>query len=231
MVECGVDGCVRDERGKTGFCEMHYQRKWRHGDLGGAEPTRRPNRGCLVDGCGGRHSGYGYCSDHLWRFKKYGDPLGKPLAKPTIVERFWAKVDKSGDCWIFTGSTIDGYGRVVMGGGKIELAHRFVWKLVNGSSPVDVLDHTCHNMTNCVGGVRCPHRRCVNPDHLEDVTKKTNILRGNGPAAVNARRTHCVNGHEFTKENTYVSRKGHRACRACHRIAGRRRYAVKVNKS
>jgi hypothetical protein len=62
----------------------------------------------------------------------------------------------------------------------------------------------------------CRNRGCVNPAHLEAVTNRTNLLRGDGIAALNARKTHCKRGHEFTPENTYVWREGTRACRACH---------------
>ena len=64
------------------------------------------------------------------------------------------------------------------------------------------LDHLCRNT------------RCVNPEHLEAVTQRENILRGIGFAARQARQENCIHGHAFTPENTYVH-KGHRYCRAC----------------
>ena len=69
----------------------------------------------------------------------------------------------------------------------------------------------------------CKNRKCVNPDHLEVISGKENTLRGMGPTAINARRTHCVNGHEFTPENTYIRPDdGARDCRTCAREAKRR---------
>ena len=59
----------------------------------------------------------------------------------------------------------------------------------------------------------CRVRHCVNPDHLEMVTFKENALRGKGPTAVNARKTHCKNGHPFDK----IDSKGGRACTQCTR--------------
>lgn len=64
------------------------------------------------------------------------------------------------------------------------------------------LDHLCRN------------RLCVNPEHLEVVSRGENVLRGVGVTAENKRKTHCAHGHEFTTENTY--RYGNkRHCRTC----------------
>jgi hypothetical protein len=66
------------------------------------------------------------------------------------------------------------------------------------------------------------HRRCVNPEHLEPVTSAVNTRRGRSPSAVNARKTHCVRGHEFTPQNTAwkvstARPRPRRLCRACRR--------------
>lgn len=67
-----------------------------------------------------------------------------------------------------------------------------------------VIDHLCRN------------RGCVNPDHLEAVTQRENILRGEGLAAANARKTHCPKGHPYSGENLYVvPSSGRRQCRIC----------------
>jgi hypothetical protein len=60
---------------------------------------------------------------------------------------------------------------------------------------------------------------CVNSAHHEPVTHKENCLRGISPAANNARKTHCKHGHEFDEANTYITKTGGRACRACARRA------------
>jgi hypothetical protein len=65
------------------------------------------------------------------------------------------------------------------------------------------LDHTCRN------------RNCVNPQHLDPVTNKENILRGEGSPAKNARKTHCKNGHPLKGENLVRGSKGERVCRTC----------------
>src|SRR5882672_6137680 len=89
-----------------------------------------------------------------------------------------------GDCWLWTGSrTRKGYGRVQWDGRTVQ-AHRLVYELLVGPIPVGLyLDHLCRNP------------RCVRPDHCEPVSNGENVLRGFGPPAVNARKTHCLRGH------------------------------------
>lgn len=124
--------------------------------------------------------------------------------------RFWSKVDKSGSCWLWTGSkTSWEYGQHTVDG-KNWRVHRLAYILTKGEIPKGLhLDHLCRV------------RHCVNPDHLEPVTNKQNVLRGIGPTANNARKTHCKRGHEFTEANTYVYTRGEhqeRFCKACHNL-------------
>lgn len=94
--------------------------------------------------------------------------------------------------------------------GVRDYAHRHAYRRFKGEIPaVLTLDHLCRNT------------RCMNPEHLEAVSIRTNILRGTSLAANNARKTHCVRGHEFTPENTRVRTKG-RSCRACDALAAKR---------
>jgi hypothetical protein len=64
----------------------------------------------------------------------------------------------------------------------------------------------------------CKNPGCVRPDHLEAVTMRENIRRGSW-----ASRTHCINGHEYTEENTYRMPSGYRDCRRCIYLRGRKR--------
>lgn len=97
-----------------------------------------------------------------------------------------------------------GYGAIQVEG-KTRRAHRIVYETVRGPIPDGlVLDHLCRN------------RICVNPWHLEPVTLVENILRGESPMAGNAKKTHCIHGHEFTAENTHIYNNA-RICLACRR--------------
>lgn len=127
-------------------------------------------------------------------------PLGKYLKD---------RIRKNGDCWQWVGIVGNhGYGFVCREG-RFFLAHRFCYAFYRGPIPNGLtLDHLCR------------FRACVNPDHLEPVTIKENVLRGNSMPAINKRKTHCKNGHEFSFENTYIKpdKKGpQRACRKCKR--------------
>lgn len=108
-------------------------------------------------------------------------------------------------CMPWPGVIECGYGTLRVRG-KTTYAHRAIYENVNGPVPDGmVLDHLCRN------------RDCVNPDHLEPVTNKENILRGVSPAAINARKTHCVRGHALTGENLFINSNGRRVCRTCAR--------------
>lgn len=133
-----------------------------------------------------------------------------------LEERLLAKVDQSGECWIWTGVISNGYGLIWLDG-RMEKAHRASYGLFVGPIPPSTeLDHLCHTRDlGCPGGFTCPHRRCVRPDHLEPVDHRTNMLRGRGPVGVNAAKTHCPEGHPYDPGNTRVRPDGARACRAC----------------
>ena len=106
-------------------------------------------------------------------------------------------------CWIWL-RTHEDYGYFI---GK--RAHRISYEHWKGKIPKGlVIDHLCRN------------RSCVNPQHLEAVTQKENINRGiriSGKEHHSSRKTHCPKGHEYTKQNIYLTPKGSRTCRICHR--------------
>src|SRR3990167_7896641 len=128
-------------------------------------------------------------------------------------------------CWNWTG-TINEKGYALYfwqenGKSKHCRVHRLMYEILVGPIPPGLtLDHLCRN------------RRCVNPSHLEAVTHKVNVLRGISFSAVNAKKTHCIRGHEFTSENTYLppGHKNYRVCRACISIRQTRYLKRKMKK-
>lgn len=115
-------------------------------------------------------------------------------------------------CWLWLRSRLPrGYG-VFCADGRTYRAHRWSYERFIGPVPLGlVLDHKC----------RTPS--CVNPEHLEAVTQRENILRGTAPAARQARQTHCIHGHLLSSDNTYLNPDGRRQCKACRRRIDRRR--------
>ena len=116
----------------------------------------------------------------------------------------WSRIDKTDSCWLWRGPTRSGYGRVKLNGAT-RTAHRVVYELLVGPIPDGLqLDHLCRV------------RNCVNPEHLDPVSARENTLRGNGVAAVHARKTHCSKGHLFDEKNTHRIYGTWRQCRTCN---------------
>lgn len=117
----------------------------------------------------------------------------------------FVKPDASG-CRLWTGGQDqNGYG-MFRKDGQTSHAYRIAYKALRGPVPAGLqLDHLCRV------------RACVNPAHLEPVTCRVNLLRGETLAARNAAKTHCVVGHEYTPENTRIRQDRSRSCRTCQR--------------
>lgn len=135
------------------------------------------------------------------------------------VDRFAEKIalTESGCIEWLAGDNGVGYGLFYIGEGTAgrAYAHRWSYEYHVGPIPDGLhLDHLCRN------------RRCVNPEHLEPVTLRENLLRGVSPAARNAQKTHCPAGHPLAGANVYRNpTKNERRCRECMRQQANQRKA------
>lgn len=132
-------------------------------------------------------------------------------------------------CWEWTSHlNPGGYGSFYLDGRRIG-AHRASYQLHIGSIPAGHdIDHECHNRdSTCPGGRGCPHRRCVNPEHLTPATRSQNLTNGQG-GGVFKHLTKCKSGHRFDADNTYLDARGWRGCRTCRNDASRRHRARKA---
>jgi hypothetical protein len=131
-------------------------------------------------------------------------------------DRFWEKVEIA-DCWTWQACLVGGgYGWFARKGDGSKLAHRWTWETLVGPIPDGLdLDHLCRN------------RACVNPDHLEPVTRRENLLRGATRTAAAAAATHCPANHPYDEANTGYQNGGDRYCRVCKRARMREYYQRK----
>ena len=141
----------------------------------------------------------------------------QPFDWSLLPDRFWEKVNRNGPvpthrpdlgpCWIWTGSKVrNGYGqwrRNRRTDRSPRLTHKETYEIFVGPVPEELeLDHLCRV------------HDCCNPQHLEAVTRQENSIRGDRFKL----KTHCSQGHEYTKENTYTFKRGpyvSRDCRTC----------------
>ncbi|MAH48206.1 hypothetical protein CMI37_20450 [Candidatus Pacearchaeota archaeon] len=130
--------------------------------------------------------------------------------RPSPEERLWAKVRKQpgpNGCWLWLGAHNGRLYGTIFVDNRVTYVHRLSYELAKGPIPDGLqIDHLCrvHN--------------CVNPKHLEAVTSRQNILRGNGPRLTSERWraiTHCKRGHAYA-ENTMIVQGKKRVCRVCH---------------
>lgn len=125
---------------------------------------------------------------------------------PEYIQRHIMPIPFCG-CWIWMGTlAAGGYGWISFEG-RSRPAHRVVYQLLRGIEHPELdADHLCRV------------RACVNPDHIEFVTNRVNILRGEGASALNLRKTHCDYGHPLSGDNLYIyAKRNERLCMECIR--------------
>jgi hypothetical protein len=179
-----------------------------------AKSAKRPP--CSIESCEEPNHARGLCRRHYYEIACGRGRTISPAAPPRPTrsvseESFWAQVTRTDDpdaCWVWTGAVnADGYGQTTCpwrpgGVGAHRAAYYFAHKVVPEMGLH--IDHLCRN------------HPCVNPRHLELVTPRENVMRGDGHAARLAARTHCDKGHPFSGDNLAIRKDGSRKCRACH---------------
>lgn len=149
----------------------------------------------------------------------------RPIPKYN-VEKFLSMIIATDSCWDWSGYICKKhkYGFMCISG-KLYRAHRISYELFNGSTDKHMfIDHICRN------------KKCVNPDHLREVSPRINSIENTiSSAKKNMEKTHCIHGHEYTKENTVYDGVGvygykRRRCLTCKRETLRRCIAKKRGK-
>lgn len=147
--------------------------------------------------------------------------MKKGTSQRTLRERFEDNVSRAeSSCWEWTGAIFKatGYGQLSVkrpdGRWVPDAAHRVSYQLHVGEIAAGmVLDHLCRN------------RSCVNPEHLEAVPQRINLLRGEHPSAVATRTGQCKYGHPYDEANTVIRRRNGRVARDCRACIVRRNAA------
>lgn len=165
MSVCLAEGCVAPHAAK-GFCNKHYHRMRRYGTT--KSRKERNARECRAEGCETLAVSLGLCNKHYHRMREHGS-LDLPLTRVTKLdspEKVQARLDqmsdRQGDCLVWQGGMVRGYGRFKANGRSI-LAHRASYKVNIGPIPDGMeVHHTCFNPA------------CIEPSHLEVVTRVQN---------------------------------------------------------
>lgn len=217
--ECSVDGCTKPVNARE-LCKAHYYRLNRYGDplaRRKSEPRPpRPKKTCSIDGCDLEHYGKGWCENHYARWRRHGSTEDIRALSIPPLDRFAELVAWDGEHLLWLGEPNNsGYGSFKMEAESVG-AHVASVLLDGQDVPKGMqVDHLCRI------------RICVLRDHLEVVTARVNNLRSFSASSLNAKKTHCIRGHEFTPENTYAregKRGPERRCRECQRATARRLY-------
>jgi hypothetical protein len=160
---------------------------------------------CTIPECTSFVVGRGLCRKHYMRVARSGSI---ETFRFDPEKRFWSKVEKTETCWNWTAALQNGYGRVVtqQRPTRTTMAHRYSYEMHVGPIPDGMtIDHLCLN------------RKCVNPDHLEVVSRSENTKRANPILE------YCKRGHKMHGDNIYYPPSGgSRQCRACKSLLAKR---------
>ena len=154
---------------------------------------------CSIPECNKPVVGGGLCRKHYMRLWRKGTT---DTFRFDPVKRFWRKVKKTDTCWLWLGPLeTTGYGTIAISQRptRKRLVHRHAYEMLRGPIPADMtIDHLCKV------------KHCVNPDHMEIVTRSENTKRANPFLE------HCKRGHPLSGSNLYFPPSGGaRQCRAC----------------
>lgn len=148
-------------------------------------------------------------------FRKYINQHNLPDLKTRFEERYIPEPNSG--CWLWMGHVIGKTGNeypILSFNDKHIKAHRFSYQQYKGELIKGlVIHHKCNNPL------------CVNPQHLEQITQKENLLLGNGKMAKQKRQTHCIHGHLLEENNLYIKPNGARQCKVCRRQKAKEKYA------
>lgn len=175
---------------------------------------------CIADGCDRPAVKRDMCNRHYLQWRKATPPAERPprLRRGlTPADRFFSFVNKMGPiahnrpdlgrCWLWKGGKDPrGYG-IFWAGGASRRAHIWSYEMFTGPVPEGLeLDHFA-----------CDREDCVNYRHVQPATHWVNTLRSGNPAALNALKDKCPEGHDYDEGNTRVNGQGARECLKCRR--------------
>jgi len=138
------------------------------------------------------------------------------------IVAFWSNVNmpNAQSCWVWKRPSVEGYIIFKTVGPRNIRAHRWIYEHTFGRIPMaKEIHHVCEN------------RRCVNPFHLEVLTRREHVAkhRWHGWAGKNAQKTQCVHGHLLEGDNIYrsPSHPERRQCRKCNQVRSQRTTQLK----
>jgi hypothetical protein len=149
---CGVD--ITHLNANARYCSEQHASAAKREQGPSASAAR-----CSVTDCEEPAVARGWCLHHWYGWRAYGDPLAAERRGPQLPleDRFWAGVDTSGECWVWTRATNEGgYGKIG-DGHRVRGTHAVSWELAYGPIPRGVGLCVLH---------RCDNPPCVRPDHL-----------------------------------------------------------------